>query len=758
MIRLFTEKELSPSSADAIYKICLALEDYGVTDDQVKSFETLDELLDEVVYGLEAGDEIIVGAQPSDYNSVKRELIMKLILDDYSCPAIAEAIAKESGQEPNSFDMQAHCTIPVDSVYHLTHDGLYSGFSSFVLNGRVTLLPLDFSRVDDALDSYINRCLNAESKSDDQTEQNGLQNIDDGNSYLFTESVSKMVYSLIQMDKRLSIATGEAAMWIYNLYDKIGGLSQAINFVEIIDPEKEEEEPDENGNPPEHESEAAKTIRHARESRYNMETDFGAAISDVFCDENEDGTVDYYAYVAVADEDTAKAKRINTSNPDDAKMLLPHCVTVLAETMCQKIAAVNTDLSLTNDDDDEDKKEKEDKKFSKGMIIFAAVILIFAVVSPILIVKMFFGSDSSQTTTLPPIVTGESVTSAPLSESATSGSSEQETSGASPNVSLADPFGLNFTQGSSQSQALTDELGQSVTVDNSLLPAEPAASDVSVLATAPAVASTKGTFTFFVYGYGHGVGLSQNGANYLAKQGWTYAQILANYYYGTTLVSGDTYPERITYNGQQYSTRDLLACALEGEMGPSFHEQALKAQAVAIYTFAKYYSFIGLDSNSFAYKYPASQACYNVVDDVMKNGLYIAYNGKTAMTPFHSISAGKTTSYYNVWGNTALPYLSGGRPSYGDYNAENFKTTYSISSDEFKTLVESKSDLGITLSGDPATWISVISHDTAINQDVGYVSSIKVGGKIMTGNDFRSKILDGKIRSHCFVVVYTPQG
>lgn len=43
------------------------------------------------------------------------------------------------------------------------------------------------------------------------------------------------------------------------------------------------------------------------------------------------------------------------------------------------------------------------------------------------------------------------------------------------------------------------------------------------------------TFTFHVYGYGHGVGMSQRGANYYAKAGYSYQWILAHYYPGTTL-------------------------------------------------------------------------------------------------------------------------------------------------------------------------------------------------------------------------------
>lgn len=42
-------------------------------------------------------------------------------------------------------------------------------------------------------------------------------------------------------------------------------------------------------------------------------------------------------------------------------------------------------------------------------------------------------------------------------------------------------------------------------------------------------------FIFTVKGYGHGVGMSQTGANYMAKQGKTFEEILLHYYNGATL-------------------------------------------------------------------------------------------------------------------------------------------------------------------------------------------------------------------------------
>lgn len=43
--------------------------------------------------------------------------------------------------------------------------------------------------------------------------------------------------------------------------------------------------------------------------------------------------------------------------------------------------------------------------------------------------------------------------------------------------------------------------------------------------------------TFTVVGYGHGVGLSQYGANALAKEGWSWEEILRHYYTGVTIES-----------------------------------------------------------------------------------------------------------------------------------------------------------------------------------------------------------------------------
>ena len=57
----------------------------------------------------------------------------------------------------------------------------------------------------------------------------------------------------------------------------------------------------------------------------------------------------------------------------------------------------------------------------------------------------------------------------------------------------------------------------------------------SLRSTAFTLKHSNGQFVFTVTGYGHGVGMSQYGANIMAKNGSDYREILAHYYPGTTL-------------------------------------------------------------------------------------------------------------------------------------------------------------------------------------------------------------------------------
>ncbi len=49
------------------------------------------------------------------------------------------------------------------------------------------------------------------------------------------------------------------------------------------------------------------------------------------------------------------------------------------------------------------------------------------------------------------------------------------------------------------------------------------------------ISTTENDITFTVLGYGHGIGMSQYGADYLARQGYSFEDILSHYYTGVTI-------------------------------------------------------------------------------------------------------------------------------------------------------------------------------------------------------------------------------
>lgn len=742
MIKLFTLKNISAFSSDAIYKVCLALDGQGFAEENTVQLESYDDIFTKALSSLEQGDHAIIAVETGDYINAKKELISKLILELSSAPRIAEAIAISSGNDISEIDMEGHCIIPRDAKVHLTKDGLYSGFTLEMFKGKLSYIPLDFVRIDPVLVS-ISEDISAAAELVAKEEAAKTENVEIP-EYDFTPAVRKLIVSLSKSNKKVALSTGEATMWVYNLYDKIGGLTETINFVEVVDAKEKDaegaetvtEEPITSDKHPKvypqpygeqaRENESMRIIRHAREAMYNTSSDFGGAISDIYSTENESGQTVYFAYVAVVDRSTARAKKINTTNIDDLSLILPHAITILSDVVCEKAATINTAIAkIENVEKEEPKVEPAANSnqvvLSKSMMIFACIILVFSLLSPMVMTYFMLRPQTVNSTT----------TTAPSTSAYTYESSSGTTT---------DIFAAATTQ-------YTPPVTEST------------APDVSAATTTNVTPSESGTFTFYVFGYGHGVGMSQVGADYLAKnENMSYAEILAHYYYdsNTKLVLGDTYPDTISYAGTAYETRAYLASALESEMGSSFSYEALKAQAIAIYTFAKYNNFV-LNSDAHAFGKTPSTVVYSVVDDVMQNGFYISYAGDVALTPFHAMSAGVTTSYYNVWGKSmgaTVPYLSGGRKSYGDYLNADFKSTYTISSDDLKALVASTSN--ITLTGDPSTWISIISHDSAVRDDIGYVSSINVGGTIMTGNNFRINVMQGRIRSHCFAIVYTP--
>lgn len=76
---------------------------------------------------------------------------------------------------------------------------------------------------------------------------------------------------------------------------------------------------------------------------------------------------------------------------------------------------------------------------------------------------------------------------------------------------------------------------RSITVGGQTIPGTKMRSAFALRSTAFTLTYTDGIFVFTVTGYGHGLGMSQYGANVLARKGFAYNEILEHYYSGAEL-------------------------------------------------------------------------------------------------------------------------------------------------------------------------------------------------------------------------------
>lgn len=278
--------------------------------------------------------------------------------------------------------------------------------------------------------------------------------------------------------------------------------------------------------------------------------------------------------------------------------------------------------------------------------------------------------------------------------------------------------------------------------------------------------SKDGSFVITAYAWGHGVGMSQQGAIEMAKNGNNYVAILKHYYTGVDVYTDKATPTTVKYGSESMDLVKFLCLTVKQEIGDESPEQAIRAQAAAIYTFAKYYKFsvktsqIAMDRN---FKYEGTNLHKYVLSYLGMTDASSApqakfvsqtKDGEKAICAiFGDSAAGHTTDATSVWGGT-YPYLVPVTTP-EDYT----KKTVSISVPDMKKYIESYADdnnVDITLGSDPSTWLKINTHDSSVNSGIGYVTSMKVGDKEMKGYTFRTYVVDNAIRSHCFTLSYVP--
>ncbi len=216
-------------------------------------------------------------------------------------------------------------------------------------------------------------------------------------------------------------------------------------------------------------------------------------------------------------------------------------------------------------------------------------------------------------------------------------------------------------------------------------------------------------------------------------------------------------------NITEMSIRDYLIGVVAAEINPAYHEEAIKAQAVAAHTKLEYTKLHKTDTLEDAditdsaathqgyltedeqkEKWGENYETYRkkiekCVDEVLN--VIIEYDGEPINAVFHSISNGQTENASDVWGGD-YPYLVSVR-SAGDKLSPAYSSEVTVTSDEFMKLVTEKgADLGET----PENWVEKIT-----NTETGMVKEIVIGGKTFKGTEIRSIF---GLKSSTFAVKY----
>lgn len=194
------------------------------------------------------------------------------------------------------------------------------------------------------------------------------------------------------------------------------------------------------------------------------------------------------------------------------------------------------------------------------------------------------------------------------------------------------------------------------------------------------------------------------------------------------------------------SAVSIVGRIVQTEMGSSFPDEAIKAQAVAAYTFVRYHNSVAGDIPSVILSDPSRVT--DKVDRLVREvaGEQITYNGKPILATYCSSSAGVTTSSQSVWGSS-LPYLVAVK-SEGDRSNLYYGSTTTISAGVVKSKLENY--LNVDLNGvSPKMWFDILSY-----WDGGpYVNKVSIAGqKETTGRVIRESILN--LRSAAFEVEY----
>jgi len=210
---------------------------------------------------------------------------------------------------------------------------------------------------------------------------------------------------------------------------------------------------------------------------------------------------------------------------------------------------------------------------------------------------------------------------------------------------------------------------------------------------------------------------------------------------------------------EEMSMNEYIFSVLAGEMEPTAHIDALKAQVVAIRTFAHRniirnrehdLHISGADicanhTHCLAFR-PRDEAItrWQAYTDAEYNetkferainetdGVLLLYSDLPILSVYHAISAGHTENIIDVWGGNH-PYLSG-VTSAGCKNADGFTSEVTLSIDDFGTKISTEWS-NVNLSAAPDEWITDIERSPT-----GGIITASLGGIEIRGVQLRNLV------------------
>ncbi|HEV2973451.1 MAG TPA: SpoIID/LytB domain-containing protein [Solirubrobacteraceae bacterium] len=201
-------------------------------------------------------------------------------------------------------------------------------------------------------------------------------------------------------------------------------------------------------------------------------------------------------------------------------------------------------------------------------------------------------------------------------------------------------------------------------------------------------------------GYGHGVGMSQEGALGYAERGYSYRQILAHYYVGTSIATAPANTTvRVLIGGkvQPIALETYVRGVVSAEVSPSWPLAALEAQAVASRTYALTAHAGGAkfdvyaDTRSQVYRGVAAQTPQTDAAVAATAGQIVTYAGKPAITYFFASSGGRTENVEDSFiGSQPQPWLRGVVDQYepsGDNHAWKLSLSFAAAAADLHGLV-----------------------------------------------------------------------